>query len=506
MAIELEDYIEGLPTASPHPTNDHVLLRTVAGGLRRVAPQAIADLAGGDGVQDYAMQFTAESADSLFLSQNVFFGKFFEPSTMLGDCWWEFQFIADATNTQGVISDISHGGYHPMLLESLGNETEQYIYGNLYDGTLPLTEAAGKDRYKPGDLHHAVYAVFGQYLYLYLDGVLTARTQFDGTRQTGILGADGYLYLGASGDHQAFYGKILRARAFESEAAGGFGVPFASAPGAFRPERVFGDVWEGTSSVWNVDLTRPSKKVEDTSAGLNGLKHSGYRSLALGEQNWPESELPQYTVTPFALPTYSGTPLDIPAGADIFDDFSDDNITRFTDHIESYSATYPSIGNGRTARVGGSWAGSSFGFPPIGILEAHAVPLAADINAIQQARIATPNAATDYRIEVDTGRTGGCSVIVRYEDSDNYLMAIMETTGVTFQKRVAGTQTFHGPTAVANANWTTAVVETVGDTTTVTIGASVATHTEAALASGTTVGFGLQPLQRLKSIAVYELN
>jgi hypothetical protein len=484
-------------------------VKTINGSSIVGAGNLTIETGGADGVQDYALEFVAEveriPGSANYNAHNAFFGEFFPPSTMLGDCWWEFIFMSAPENTQGVICDISHGGNHPVLLESLGDETGQTLYGNLYDGTMPLTEASGKDIFAPDTIHHGVYAVFGQYLYVYLDGVMGAKTQFDGTRQTGILDTDGYLYLGASGEHQQFIGRILRARAFESEANGGFGLPFASAPGAFVPERVFGDVWNEVACVWNVDLTRPSKKIIDTSGGIDGKPHSGFRSLSLGSQSWPEEHLPQFVPTPFVLPTYTGTPAAVPAGADIFDDFSDDNRTHFANYDATFTYSYPSIAQGRTARVGGTWVGDVMTHPPIGILEGHAVPLGGDPNAYQIARMPTPGSATDYTIEVDTGYRGGCAVIVRWQDSDNYLMALLEPTGISFKEVLAGVQTFSSTTAVSNPDWTTATVETVGDTTTVTIGANVATHTEAALASGTTVGFGLAPLQRLKSIAVYEL-
>lgn len=453
----------------------------------------------GTPLTDYAVKFTpAQVWHGGTIDHNLFFDKFFTPSAVLGNCHWEFQFISYTTNTQGVICDVGHGGNHPVLLESIGNTTDQHLFGNMYNGSTNI-DASGIDNYKNNALHYGAYRVVGQYLCIYLDGILTAKTLFTGSRTVGGNALDGILYLGASGEHQGFSGEILRARGFE--VTNGHGLPFGNSviPQCFTPQKVFGDTWDGVESVFNWDGTKPSNKAVDTSSGYNGVKHSGFGSIGTGSQILDGAALPAHVLRAFEYPTYQGTPLTIPVDAEFFDDFSDDNQTQFTK--SGVGAYAPSISN-RDVRLGSNWLSTSPSYTTsnIGILEGRACSVEGDINAAASAVQRLGASSPNYRIDIDFDESTGGSIFVRRDTqtSPANQLQISLGTSILFVVTKAGVTTFEDG-GVISGSYTSAYVECSGSTVTVHAGASTVPRTDSGLASGTYWGMALGALQRCKS-------
>lgn len=450
-----------------------------------------------------ALEFTPNQVwNAGFIGHNAYFGHFYEVSATPGDCFWEFWATAEYAATYVIA--MGNGGSHPMLAGYDGAGSGKLkLSGNVYDGSgnVSFTSVDGLD---PSVWHHVGVGVdhTTNFIYVYLDGILTAKVSFTGTRTVGSLQADLGAMIGGN-DHASHKGKVKAVRGFENQ------IPFASStfPAAFRPETVFNSTKiVGTTefaSQFCVDFGQKSEVLIDISSGYNGTTHSGKRAIGdEGKQADSDSKLPQWVLANFVTPTFLDTPESIPGGAVIFDDFSRDNQTFAWAGNEN--SDYPYVGE---ARTGQNWIGTSgaapAGQPDVGILEGSAVGLDSDINATNYTWI--DSGQTDYTIVIDRVGSAPVNVMLRREDANNYFLASLSSTGTDYFKNVAGggvTAAGTGPTPTVST-WTrcTLVVSGTNVTTTYTGGGSDTDTVDAAL-TGSMVGFGVGALGRVSRFLV----
>lgn len=446
----------------------------------------------------YALEFTPNQVwNAGFIGHNAYHGHFWTASATPGN------FFADAWacasyGAEYVISG-GYGGAHPILLGFNGATSGKIkLTGNVYDGSsnVSITSVDGVD---PDTWHHIGLGLdqTANFLYLYLDGILTDKVAFSGTRTVGALSSDLGLYMGGS-DHSNFKGKILRVRIFEGA------IPFTGGvfPASFNPEMVFRSTMQaGTTehkASFLTDYSKVSEVLPDYSAGYNGGTHSGSRQIGNnGFRADSDSKLPQWVAANFIEPTFLDTPESIPPGAVVFDDFSRGN--QIFTWRGGETSEYPWLGTARTGEVWEGFSGSApAGQGDVGILEGSAVGLN-DFN-LQRAWI--PTGVTDYIITTTRKGSGSIGVILRQVDTSNYLELLLESGTCTYKRVEAGGTTFVGGGSITNTAWTSVVITVSGTSVSAAVGGDTFPLTETVLTTGEDVGFSVSGTGRVDRFLV----
>lgn len=428
-----------------------------------------------------------------FADHNVFHGLLYTSGQVLGKCFWQ-GWVCPDYGAQYFLA-MGFGGSHPLLLGFNGATSGKLLVsGNVYNGSSNVS-FTGVDGVNPGTWHHVavIFDTVSNTINAYLDGVLTARVAFTGTRQAGTLEPDLGAWVGASNEHAGFQGKVLRISGFETD------IPFNSPPAAFQPEKAFSSsVNVGTTQVKAVfacDYSKPSDVLIDYSLGFNGSTHSGVRTLA-GYQNVDPAKLPQWVPALFAAPAFQGTISTPDPAAVIHDFFERDNETFAWGGGET--ANYPYVGNG--------WLGDSGanpGFPDIGILEGAACAVHADIN--NNAYTYRSAGKANYTITVKRKGTGAIAILFRRAASNssaNQIVISLSSTTALYVRTEAGVTTFTGGGSISNTAWTEAVVTVNGTSISCTVGGSTFPLTESVLTTGQFVGFGVTGIARVDEFKV----
>lgn len=447
-----------------------------------------------------ALEFTPNVIwDAGFIGHNAYHGNFWAASATPGDCFWE-AWVSASYGAEYFISS-GHGGSHVMLLGfNAAASGKLKVTGNVYDGSsnISFTSLDGVD---PNTWHHVACGVdhTGNFIYVYLDGVLTAKVAFTGVRTVGGSQADLGLYIGGS-DHSNFKGKVLRVRGFENQ------IPFASStfPASFYPETVFSSVKiVGTTEFKAQFLTDYSEQVEvlpDHSLGYNSAIHTGKLAIGTFGTYGTPSRLPQWVTANFAKPALIDTPESIPVGALVFDDFTRINQTGALFEAGN-NATYPPLGS---ARTGQAWTGlGTGGAPVVGVLESSAVGLGIDLSNADYA-FADAN-ATNYTMTVTRKGSDPINVMLRRTDANNYYQVAAASGSLTCYKNVAGggLTLVSSPAAPTDPAWTTLTIVVSGTTATITPngGGGGEAAIDAAL-TGELVGFGITGMGRVDRFLV----
>lgn len=450
-----------------------------------------------------ALEFTPNQVwNAGFIGHNAYHGQFWDESDTPGNCFWEAWVTAEYTATYVIAG--GNGGSHPVLFGFDGASSGKLkLSGNVYDGSSNISFTS-VDSIDPGTWHHIAMGVdhTANFIYVYLDGVLTNRVSFTGTRTVGGSSADLGLMIGGN-DHASHKGKILRVRGFENQ------IPFngSAFPNAFHPEKVFNSTRPDSTTEFAAqfvaDYSTKNEALIDYSSGYNGTTHSGKRAIGSeGMHTGSDAKLPQWVLAEFEKPEYTGTPESIPASAIIFDDFSRDNETFAWAGAED--TEYPYVG---TARTGQAWIGTSGGAPAgqpdVGILEGSAVSL--DVAIANGSATWIDANATNYVVTIDRLGSEGIGVIVRRADANNYALVSISSTACEVYENVAGgglgiVDTLTAPTDPA---WTRATVTLAGTAITVAItgGGGGSTALDAAL-TGELVGFSVAGLARVRRFLV----
>ena len=446
-----------------------------------------------DNVDRYALKFQRDQPwQGGVADHHVYHGQFYTPGQILGVCWWE-AWVAPTHGAQYFIA-MNYGGGHPILIGFSGATSGKLgISGNMKEGEN-FNSFGSIDFVDPDTWHHVAVGYDGQNAFVYLDGILTDRRPVT-RRVVGTAPNENKFWVGSSRDHNGFNGKILRIRGFEGA------TPFAGNlfPMAFTPQLFFTSTVDvGPTSVlaasFATDYSRVSDILYDYSNGYNGHRHDGYRAM-FENQQVPEERLPQWVLANFAKPTFQGTPEPIPAGAILFDDFSQANETY------AWSSSEPSQSPRiRRARTGQPWLGDLAGNAEVGVIEGAACPLSNDVRngSPAQAEVGSAN----HQVSVTQRGAYGAQVYVRYADPSNFLLVSAVGRTATITKYVGGNMIpVAQPPEINDPNWTNMTVTAEGGSIRIQMSGLDYSFAENNL-SGTKIGFLLTALQRVDRILV----
>lgn len=440
----------------------------------------------------YALKFTPNVSPTLG-GHNVNHGYMFDRAGTGGSFFWE-AWVMPLNGAEYWISD-GHGGAHYILCGFDGTASGSLgVSGNIWNKAGAATVSfTSLDKVPPSTLHHVGVGWDGTNINVYVDGVLSGQTAYNGNRGNTGGQEDGILYIGGS-DHSNYKGWIFRVRGFEGA------VPFVGGmpAGYFNPERrfrgVLGNVDAFVKASFLADYTQPHHIVPDLSAGYNGSTHPGVLSVGNDYANLNdglragEDLLPVYELKAFEQTDYAGTaPTTTPANAVLFDEF------RRQDVLPCWSST-----GGSTAPTGQEWSTNMGVLSEKAFLWANAGsniwidPEIADID------VTFTNGNTAKKMSYNFRRNGGDYLSIQTGVNmglyDIYLVNYTANNPVI---EATATQ------AIANETFTTLRIVANGTNVKVYVDGTLEMDATTSRTTGTEVGVGMNPLCRLDKIEVY---
>lgn len=480
----LPKYIESDGTASGDISTIIVPDGSITGNsldLSGAAPAASSDT--------YAVLITPY-AHPTYGGNNVNHGYFWERGATLGNFLWEW-WSQPLAGAEYVISD-GHGGTHAFLGGWDGGTTQLKVSGNIWNPIgATVVSFTSHDQVPVNTLHHTAVAWDGTNINVYLDGVLSGQTAYNGTRGNNGGQEDGILYIGGS-DHSNFHGYIYRVRGFEST------LPMSGLPAGYYVPQWFFDSAFGVSTAFVnaqfvADYSRPAQVVPDLSAGYNNSTHPGYLSVGNNYASYVEGDkksdnYPTFVAKTFEQGAYAGNaPSTTPAGAIVFDEF------RRIDQTPAWYNAAPTV----TAPTGQTWSATC------GILAENLFPWA---NAGTAMWIDSGVADVDV-----TFATGNTAVQMSYgfrRAGSNYLYVSTGINNGLYDVYLSKAGTGAGLIATASqalAANTYSTVRIVANGTSVKVyfDGVLKMDTTTSYVTGTEIGVTTNPMSRLDKIEAY---
>jgi hypothetical protein len=200
--------------------------------------------------------------------QHVNHGYFWDRTAEFGKFLYE-AWVSPETGAEYLISD-GYGGAHNLLWGFGGFSSG---YGSM-TGNITLDAVAASfssiDGIYAGDWHHVAVGWDGNYIYTWVDGVISKRVAATGVRKTSGDISEGGLFIGGS-NHSNYAGYIRMIRGIE----GYFPLlPASYVPEAnFRNAFLFGPGSRQSGCHFLADYSTPASIVEDISDGFsNGVR------------------------------------------------------------------------------------------------------------------------------------------------------------------------------------------------------------------------------------------
>lgn len=488
MAIELENYIEGLSVVpSPSATADHLLIRTAAGNLGRVTPQS---LPGNRPSGDWSLVFTEADVS------HVNHGLFWQPGVEYTDCFWE-ALIKPSDGAEHFIS-AGYGGNHCLLFGAICDSTGATLYANMFNSdTATLSEISTIEKIRPDEWAHVAVGFDGTRIVLFINGVPSSRLARTAPRKTADA-FEGTLFVGGS-DHSMFAGSVGAIRGFEGS------IPIPSlVDNSIRPavNRITRPSVSLSGSMIDAAFVADYRKgdLRDYSSGLAGVLHHGVFGEAnvdiSGEAGQYQSQLaydrdptkyPVWALDPFAFSNTAAAQKTQIAGTRIYDDFS---------RADVHYGNSASLGLG-TTRVGGkAWSGTAYGILN-GLAYCNASAFTSAIfTVITDAGSGNEDGTIIWRRPVASmpaGESSTYSFLFRYVDANNYTRLTIDEFGQgNVYEYSSGTPTQLGGTYTFSTDWTEVKVVLAGTALTVyKDGASLGGRTMTANLTATSKGMAL---------------
>ncbi len=372
-----------------------------------------------------------------YMSSPFFIEAWIKPGALPGARYWAAQ---------------GYGANHILLVGV--NDTSPgrvNITGNLNNG-ININSFQSFDSTPRGVwAHHAVLYVPANHfapgypatptVYTFVNGVLSSQTAMTNPRINSGNWNTGSNTLEIGGtDHSNFDGEISQLRLFEGT------VPFVYDLGAggagaasFMPERSFrGGFYNPNDAVRAgvslfYDFRRVTgKTIPDLGIGFNGGTHtgvlsSGYSSYGhFGEPDNYDTDLPTWGYDPVTVGTEIIASVPIPSNAILFDSFSRNDITPFTQRSMNLG-----LGN---LEKGGAWAGATSLY---GILSQRSFGISNAVDPVY-AEVGTMN--MDVRARSGDNFNAGSlpTVYARYTNLGDHLSIYYNSNGYIYMQEVSG--------------------------------------------------------------------
>jgi len=428
-------------------------------------------------------------------THNVDHGPFWLKDELYTQFYWDAFVRPTEANKTGYLISAGYGSEHCLLMGFTSNTTHAQVTGNIWNGS-GATSFASAQIIPLGDWVHIGVAWDLTNIIVYINGVAEGYTPYSAVNRSTEFDYNATLFVGGS-DHSNYGMDLKWVRGFEGV------VPFATTNlNPYRPERLPKAYYysEGVAykAVFLADYSRPCEIIPDLSSGFGdeglhpgrrevGANIGAFQSASAGITNtFTDSDLPQWVSAQVNTPTIGKST--IPPTAVIYDDFNRESSPFWANSINLGST------EGGTAGIK-AWEGSNYG---VTYGRAYSYSNGYGDNSIVDTTI------TD--MDVRYVRSGDFWAFIRFQDTNNYIVAKLTGTNLQVLKVIGGASTEIINMTVTNGNTITDIKFIAVGTTFKAYynGAEQATYT-GALPTGTKAGFVLasQTLGRIDTFSVY---